>query len=238
MARIREAHQQSRARYGSPRVHQALLKQGDSVGRHRVARLMRLAGLRAKGRRAFVRTTDSSHDEPVAANVLARNFDVKTPNTAWASDITYIPTAEGWLFLAVVLDLYSRRVVGWAMDDTIGARVAVRALEMALAQRGPVKRLLHHSDQGVQYACAEYQEMLRARGIRASMSRVGNCWDNAVAESFFATLKTELVHGRNYATRQEAQSEVFEYIEVFYNRQRLHSSLGYETPARFEEAAA
>lgn len=235
LVRIREAHDLSRRRYGSPRVHKALRKEGESAGRHRIARLMRLAGLRGKKKRNFVRTTDSRHDQPVAANVLDRCFDVKAPNTAWASDITYIPTGEGWLFLAVVLDLYSRRVVGWAMSDVIDTRLAVSALEMALAQRQPGTGLLHHSDRGTQYASHEYQLLLHQRGIQSSMSRVGDCWDNAVAESFFATLKTELVHDRRYATRQEAKAEVFEYIEVFYNRQRLHSSLGYETPVAFEE---
>ncbi len=238
LVRIREAHELSCRRYGSPRVHKALRKEGESAGRHRIARLMRLAGLRGTRKRGFVRTTDSRHDQPVMANLLDRCFDVKAPNTAWASDITYIPTGEGWLFLAVVLDLFSRRVVGWAMSETIDTQLALGALEMALAQREPGAGLLHHSDRGTQYASAEYQLLLQRRGIQSSMSRVGDCWDNAVAESFFATLKTELVHDRRYATRQEAKADVFEYIEVFYNRQRLHSSLGYETPAAFEEMKA
>jgi transposase InsO family protein len=211
---------------------------GEPAGRHRIARLMRLAGLRGSRKRGFIRTTDSRHDQPVMANLLDRCFDVKTPNAVWASDITYIPTGEGWLFLAVVLDLFSRRVVGWAMSERIDTRLAVSALEMALAQRDPPAGLLHHSDRGAQYASDEYQLLLHRRGIQSSMSRVGDCWDNAVAESFFATLKTELVHDRRYATRQEAKADVFEFIEVFYNRQRLHSSLGYETPAAFEEMKA
>lgn len=238
LVRIREAHEQSLKRYGSPRVHKALRKVGDPAGRHRIARLMRLAGLRGRKKRGFVRTTDSRHDQPVAPNLLDRRFDVSAPNAAWASDITYIPTGEGWLFLAVVLDLFSRRVVGWAMSSTIDTSLAVSALEMAIKQRGDVKGLVHHSDRGTQYASAQYQLLLKSHGIHASMSRAGDCWDNAVAESFFATLKTELVHGRFYATRQEAKSEVFEYIEVFYNRHRLHSSLGYESPAAFEELRA
>jgi transposase InsO family protein len=238
LARIREAHEQSLKRYGSPRVFKALRKQGDVAGRHRIARLMRLAGLRGRRKRGFVRTTDSRHDQPIAENLLGRRFAASAPNTAWVSDITYIPTGEGWLFLAVVLDLFSRRIVGWGMSSAIDTGLAVSALEMALQQRGDVKGLVHHSDRGTQYASAQYQRMLKAHGIQASMSRAGDCWDNAVAESFFATLKTELVHGRHYATRQEAKSEVFEYIEVFYNRHRLHSSLGYESPAAFEELRA
>jgi transposase InsO family protein len=238
LVRIRDAHEQSKKRYGSPRVYKALRIEGDPAGRHRIARLMRLAGLRARKARKFVRTTDSRHDQPVAANLLDRRFDVNAPNTAWASDITYIPTGEGWLFLAVVLDLFSRRVVGWAMSSAIDTALVVSALEMAIAQRGNVNGLVHHSDRGTQYASAQYQLLLKSHGIQASMSRAGDCWDNAVAESFFATLKTELVHGRHYATRQEAKSEVFEYIEVFYNRHRLHSSLGYESPAAFEELRA
>ncbi len=234
LPRIVEAHQQSQRRYGSPRVHQALLAGGHQVGRHRVARLMKLAGLQARKKHRFVRTTDSRHDQPVAPNLLDRNFAVAAPNTAWASDITYLATAEGWLFLAVVLDLHSRRVVGWGMSDIIDTRLTLGALEMALDRRRPPPGLLHHSDRGCQYASAEYQLALRKHGITCSMSRVGDCWDNAVAESFFATLKAELVERRVYRSRQEARAEVFEYIEVFYNRQRLHSSLGYKSPADYE----
>ena len=235
LPRIRAAHEQSRHTYGSPRVHQALLAEGHRAGRHRVARLMKVAGLKTRQKHRFVRTTDSRHNDPISPNLLARCFSADAPNSAWASDITYIPTAEGWLFLAVVLDLYSRQVVGWAMSETIDTRLTLAALDMALERRGPARGLLHHSDRGTQYASADYQLALRRHGIICSMSRVGDCWDNAVAESFFATLKTELVHGRHYRSRQQAKSEVFEYIEVFYNRQRLHSALGYRTPAAFEE---
>jgi putative transposase len=236
LARVREAHDQSRRTYGSPRVHQALLANGHRAGRHRVARLMREAGLRPRQKRRWVRTTNSRHNEPVAPNTLARRFTRSAPDEAWASDITYLATAEGWLYLAVVLDLFSRRVVGWAMSDINDAALALAALEMAVECRsGRVKELLFHSDRGTQYASAKFQDALRKNGIACSMSRRGDCWDNAVAESFFATLKTELVDGRSYASRQEAKSHVFEYIEVFYNRQRLHSSLGYRSPVQAEE---
>jgi putative transposase len=236
LARVREAHEQSRQTYGSPRVHKALLANGHRAGRHRVARLMREAGLRPRQKRRWVRTTNSRHNEPVAPNTLARRFTRSAPDEAWASDITYLATAEGWLYLAVVLDLFSRRVVGWAMSETNDAGLALAALEMAVERRsGRVKDLLFHSDRGTQYASAKFQDALRKNGISCSMSRRGDCWDNAVAESFFATLKTELVDGRSYTSRQEAKSQVFEYIEVFYNRQRLHSALGYRSPAQAEE---
>jgi putative transposase len=235
LARIHAAHEQSRRTYGSPRVHQALLAEGHSAGRHRVARLMREAGLRPRQKRRWVRTTDSMHNEPVAPNVVARQFEREAPNQVWASDITYISTAEGWLYLAVVLDLHSRRVVGWAMSDVIDTRLVVSALEMAVDRRDAAPGLVHHSDRGTQYASAEFQRVLRKHGIQCSMSRRGNCWDNAVVESFFATLKTELVYGRTYTTRAAASAEVFEYIEVFYNRQRLHSALGYRSPSQVEQ---
>jgi putative transposase len=237
LVRIREAHEQSRGTYGSPRVHAVLRSQGHSAGRHRVARLMRQAALAARQKLRFVRTTDSRHNDPVAANILERRFTVEAPNTAWAGDITYIPTGEGWLFLAVLLDLFSRRVVGWSMSEVIDTKLVLGALDMALEQREPVEGLLHHSDRGTQYASAEFQLALQQHGIRCSMSRVGNCWDNAVAESFFATLKGELMQGWKFATRQEARAAVFEYVEVFYNRQRLHSSLDYRSPAEFESQA-
>ncbi len=235
LAHIHEAHEQSRKTYGSPRIHKALAAEGHSAGRHRIARLMRTAGIRPRQKRRWVRTTHSRPNDPVAPNIVARQFTRHAPNQVWAGDITYLSTAQGWLYLAVVLDLHSRRVVGWAMSDVIDTRLTLGALEMALERRGAPTGLIHHSDRGTQYASAEFQRVLRQHGIQCSMSRRGDCWDNAVAESFFATLKTELVDGRVYASRQEAKSEVFEYIEVFYNRQRLHSALGYRSPADVEE---
>jgi putative transposase len=235
LARIREAHAQSRGTYGSPRVHAVLRSNGDVAGRHRVARLMREAALYARQKRRFVQTTDSRHGDPVAPNILERRFAVEALNTAWAGDITYIPTGEGWLFLAVLLDLCSRRVVGWSMSNVIDTNLVLGALNMAMEQREPGDGLLHHSDRGTQYTSAEFQLALQRHGIRCSMSRRGNCWDNAVAESFFATLKGDLMYGRKFETRQQARAAVFEYVEVFYNRQRLHSSLGYRSPSEFEE---
>lgn len=236
--RIRQVHQDSRRTYGSPRVRAELKAQGQQVGRHRVARLMREAGLRARRRRRFVPTTDSKHGLPVATNVLARDFNPPQPDRVWATDITYVPTREGWLYLAVVLDLFSRRVIGWAMDSSIDRHLVLSALDMALRGRSPPEGLLHHSDRGSQYASEDYQRALAERGIRCSMSRKGNCWDNAVVESFFSTLKTELVHEMDFLTREAAKSALFEFIEVFYNRKRRHSSLGYVSPAEFEKAAS
>jgi transposase InsO family protein len=233
---IRKAHHDGRRNYGSPRVHRELRFTGIAVGRHRVARLMRANGIRGCRKRRFVATTNSNHDLPVAPNLLARKFTQNKPNVAWAADITYIATAEGWLYLAVLLDLYSRRIVGWAMDSRIDRHLAVSALQMALANR-PAVAVLHHSDRGVQYASEDYRAALTAAGMRQSMSRTGDCWDNAVAESFFGTLKTELVDGTVYPTRDAAKTAVFEWIEVFYNRRRRHSSLGYLAPVEYEEAA-
>jgi len=196
---------------------------------------MRLNGIRAKQKRKFRATTDSHHKFAVAKNVLDRKFTVEMPNKAWAGDITYIPTMEGWLYLAVVMDLYSRRVVGWSMDSRINRQLTCKALRMAIANRSPGKGWLHHSDRGSQYASDDYQKLLSSRETVVSMSRKGNCWDNAVVESFFSALKKELVHHRRFETRSQAQSEIFDYIEVFYNRQRLHSTLGYRSPVEFEE---
>ena len=232
---IKEVHIESRSTYGSPRVHAELGAQGVRCGRKRVARLMGRAGLRAKGKRMFRVTTNSAHRLPVAENVLGRNFGVERPNEAWAADLTYIPTLEGWLYLAVVLDLYSRRVVGWAMGEQVTAELALRALRMAVAQRRPGPGLVHHSDRGSQYASHAYQRALQGIGAKPSMSGKGDCWDNAVVESFFATLKTEEVDGKTYRTRAEARASVFGYIEGFYNRRRRHSTLGFESPQRFEE---
>jgi putative transposase len=232
---IREAHRESRSTYGSPRVHRELKALGVACCENTVAKLMRLHDIRSKARRRFVaRTTDSRHDRPVAENVLAREFYPDRPDTAWAADITYIPTAEGWLYLAAVIDLCSRKVVGWATADHLRAELPVEALRMALTHRRPTGELLHHSDRGVQYASDAYQSLLAEHGIEPSMSRKGNCWDNAVVESFFSTLKRELVHHENYVSHAEARRSLFEYIEVFYNRKRRHSTLGYRSPTEFE----
>jgi transposase InsO family protein len=235
---IRAIHRRSRGTYGSPRVHAELQAQGRRVGEKRVARVMRLEGVRAKRRRAFRVTTDSRHGQPVAPNVLDRQFAVEqvgTPDRVWAGDITYVATREGWLYLAVVLDLASRRVVGWAMRHTLERGLALDALRMALGQRQPAAGVLHHSDRGSQYASGEYQALLTQHGMTCSMSRKGDCWDNAVVESFFATLKAEVVDAADWATREEARAALFEYIEVWYNRQRRHSSLGYRSPVQYEQ---
>ena len=231
---IRAAHKASRRTYGSPRMQRELLAQGHSVGRHRVARLMRLDGLRGRRRRRFRTTTQSNHAHPVAANQLERQFAVEAPNQAWVTDITYVWTLQGWLYLCVILDLYSRRVVGWAMGGRINQALTLRALKMALAGRAPKPGLVHHSDRGSQYAAKIYRRLLKARGIECSMSRKGDCWDNAVAESFFATLKVELVYETLFITRAQARLQIFEYIEVFYNRVRRHSYLGYVSPVDYE----
>ncbi len=234
---IKEIHQESRGTYGSPRVHRELAGRGHRASPGRVARVMRAHGVTARRKRRFRVTTDSKHDMPVAGNTLERQFSVDSPDRKWAGDITYVWTREGWLYLAVILDLFSRRVIGWAMDRRIDRWLALGALEMAIAAREPSERLLHHSDRGSQYASADYRERLNALGITCSMSRKGDCWDNAVVESFFGTLKQELVQRSDFATRAEARSEIFEYIEVFYNRWRRHSYLGYVSPAEFEAAA-
>jgi transposase InsO family protein len=238
LTKIRRTHQENRQLYGSPRVHRALLIEGESVSRNTVAKLMRQAKIRAKRRRRFVpRTTDSAHQKPVADNLLERDFTATAPDRKWVADITYILTDQGWLYLAAVLDVYSRRIVGWSMADHLETDLVADALRMALARRQPTKGLLHHSDRGVQYASEDYQHLLARHGMRVSMSGKGDCWDNAMMESFWATLKTELVHPHRYATREQARASIFEYIEVFYNRQRLHSSLGYKSPESFEDAA-
>jgi transposase InsO family protein len=237
LVEIRTAYQKSHRRYGAPRVHIALTHDGARVGKKRVARLMQCDGLRGRRPRRFVHTTDSTHAAPIAPNTLARQFDVRTvaaPDRVWVSDITYVPTREGWLYLAVILDLATRRVVGWATRRTLDRELAVAALQMALLHRQPPRGVLHHSDRGTQYASAEYRAALTAHGLTASMSRRGDCWDNAVAESFFATFKVELVYETDWATRDAAARDIFEFIEVWYNRERLHSSLGYRTPVAYE----
>jgi putative transposase len=235
--KIKTAYAQGRGLYGSPRVYRALLIDGQVVSRNTVAKLMRQERIRARTRRRFVpRTTDSRHHKPVANNLLARDFAAEAPNRKWVADITYVPTNEGWLYLAGMLDCFSRRIVGWAMADHLQTDLVSDALTMALERRRPTKGLLHHSDRGVQYASEDYQHLLSRHGMQVSMSGKGDCWDNAVMESFWATLKTELVHQTHYETRQQAKASIFEYIEVFYNRKRLHSSLGYVSPESFEAA--
>jgi transposase InsO family protein len=232
---IAAIHAESRQRYGSPRIHAELLERGCRTGRKRVARLMRGHGLAARRRRRFRVTTQSRHLFPIAPNVLARQFERAAPNQAWVTDITYIPTGEGWLYLAVILDLCSRFAVGWAMHDRITDDLTLDALGMALSRRRPSPGLLHHSDRGRQYASGDYQRLLAEHEIVGSMSRRGNCWDNAVAESFFASLKVELVHDATWSTRTAARAELFEYLEVFYNGRRRHSALGYLSPRAFEQ---
>lgn len=234
---IEDLHRASRRIYGSPRIFKQLKALGFNVSKTTVERLMREHGIRAKMKRKFKATTDSKHDHPLAGNVLNRDFKPKAINQAWAGDITYIPTREGWLYLAVILDLYSRQVVGWSMSDRMTKELALSALNMALVKRNPPKGLIHHSDRGSQYACHAYRKLLSAHGAICSMSRKGNCWDNAVAESFFHTLKTEMIFFEDFKTRQQAVNVIFEWIEVFYNRQRIHSTLGYKTPVQFEELA-
>jgi transposase InsO family protein len=220
--------------YGSPRMYRELRAEGVACGRHRVARLMRAVGLHAKQRRRFRATTDSRHAFAIAPNRLGRDFAVAAPNQVWMGDVTYIPTGTGWSYLAVLLDAFSRRVVGWAVGTQLTAALPLAALAQAVATRRPPAGLLHHSDRGVQYACEAYQQALRQHGLERSMSRRGDCWDNAVVESFFATLKIERLHERTFATVDDVREEVADYIERFYNRQRRHSTLGYVSPVIYE----
>ena len=226
---IRVTFEAHKRRYGSPRMARAL-----GVCRHRVARLMRDQGLRARPRRRICRTTDSRHCQPTPANLLGRRFEASAPNRVWAGDVTYIPTDEGWLFLAVLLDLYSRKVVGWAMSERNDEALTLAALEMALDLRQPLPGLIHHSDRGVTYAAGAYQDVLARRGIVCSMSRKGDCWDNAVIESFFSTLEFECLGDRPFPTRTQARRELVAYILGYYNPTRLHSYLGYLSPMDFE----
>jgi putative transposase len=223
--------------YGSPRMHRELVAQGHRVSENTVARLMRASGLRATTARKFRHTTDSNHRLPVAQNVLDRQFEATGPNQKWVCDITYVWTDEGWMYLAAVEDLYSRKVVGWSLGERLTSDLANEALRMAIGRQRPGVDLVAHSDRGSQYASGSYQRLLASQGITCSMSRKGNCWDNAPMESFFATLKKELVHQVRYATREAARQSLFEYIEVFYNRVRRHSAIGYQSPTTFEEAA-
>jgi transposase InsO family protein len=239
LAGIRRVHARHRGRYGAPRIHAALRAEGRLVSRGRVERLMHRHGIRATTQRRFrVVTTDSNHSLPVADNLLDQTFLATRPNQIWLADITYIPTDEGWLYLATVLDLFTRKVVGWAMRDHMRQELTVAALTMAIQRRRPGPGLIHHSDRGSQYAAAGYRQVLDAADMVQSMSRKGNCWDNAPMESFFHTLKTELVHHAAYPTREAAKRDLFAYIEGYYNRQRLHSALGYLTPEQAELQAA
>jgi putative transposase len=233
---IKDIHQQSRQTYGSPRIQAELADNGVKCGHNRVARLMQEADLQAKQSRKFkVSTSDSNHEYPVAPNRLNQDFSASRANQKWLADISYIPTDEGWLYLATVLDLYSRRIVGWAMSDSLHRQLVLDALHMAIQSRQPLPGLLHHSDRGSQYASDHYQALLTKFGIQARMSRKGNCYDNAPMESFFGSLKSEWVHHRHYRTRAEAKTDIFEYIELFYNRFRRHSALAYQCPVAFEQ---
>jgi len=236
LVELAAVHAQVKERYGSPRIHAELQARGVDCCVNTVAKLMHDNDIRAKTARKFKNTTDSDHPLPVADNLLDRQFDAQAPNERWVADITYIPTREGWLYLAAVEDLYSRMVVGWSMADTMTSRLVVDALEMAVQRRLPDEGLLAHSDRGSQYASDHYQRLLARHGIECSMSGVGQCWDNAPMESFFASLKKELIHHEDYQSRAEARASIFEYIELFYNPKRRHSSLGYLSPAEYEQA--
>jgi transposase InsO family protein len=232
---IKTIHAQSRQTYGSPRIVEELRKEGRRHGRNRIARLMKQAGLCGRQKARYrVKTTDSNHDEPIAPNRLAQSPKATAPNQLWVADITYVQTQEGWLYLAAILDLYSRKVVGWAMSACIDTALVLKALGMALLHRSPPREMLLHSDRGVQYASAAYRQALALAGLVASMSRKANCYDNASMESFWSTLKLELIYRRTFASHQQARSEIFDYIECFYNRRRSHSALNFRSPVDFE----
>jgi transposase InsO family protein len=234
-AQIREIYDGSKGRYGSPKITRELRDRGRRVGKNRVAKRMRKAGLRSKIRRKYKVTTDSKHHFPVAANLLERNFSADAADKVWVSDITYLATRSGWLYLTVIIDLFSRMVVGWALSSSLGHEMVVTALKRAIRRRRPGKGLVFHSDRGVQYACTDFRKELNKHKCIQSMSRKGDCWDNAVAESFFGTMKTELVYHERYEGHQDTLQSIFEYIEVFYNRQRRHSTLGYLCPSEYEK---
>jgi putative transposase len=234
---IRASYAAGRKTYGSPRIYRDLKAQGQCVGRKRVARLMAQEGLAGLRKRRFCRTTDSAHDLPLASNALNRQFKPSAPNAAWAGDITYLRTPTGWLYLAIVMDLFSRKIVGWAIADHMRTELVTRALDLAVQQRQPAEGLLHHSDRGSQYASHHFQGVLKNHGITCSMSRKAECWDNAVVESFFGTMKEELVYRRSWGSDAELRAAVAEYITCFYNAKRLHSTLGYVSPMEYEEEA-
>lgn len=233
---VRSLFKESGETYGSPRICRDLRLLGNSCGVNRIARLMQAAGLKARTPRRFTVTTDSQHDLPIAENILNRQFEVAAPNLVWVSDITYVPTAQGWLYLTTVMDLFSRRIIGWALSHSLHAEHVVKALEMGLSRRSgeDLNGLLFHSDRGSQYASEEFRQVLSKNGLTQSMSRRGNCWDNAPAESFFSTLKVERIYQRHYLTKEQARVDIFHYIEVFYNRKRSHSKLGYVSPLEYE----
>lgn len=231
-------HKASRGIYGSPRIHRDLTESGERVGKNRVARIMRQHGIQSRMARKFVITTDSKNTLQPAPDRLKRHFDVESTDKAWVSDTTFIPTRRGWLYLAVMIDLFSRRVLGWAMGDKNDAELVQDALTMAIGRRGEIESVIVHSDQGSTYASADYQRLLKSHSLLCSMSRKGECLDNAVAESFFGTLKTELVDHEDYQTKEEARKSLFEYIEIFYNRRRRHSYLDYLSPFDYEEKFA
>jgi putative transposase len=233
-AKVRAAHASSKGRYGSPRVHAELRAAGEKVGRKRIARLMKEAHLEGRKRRRFRKTTDSNHRLPIAPNVLERDFTATAPNQAWVTDITFLWTQQGWLYLAAILDLFSRRVVGWATSSSVDRHLALAALRMALRDRRPSEGLIHHSDRGSTYASGDYRSALEAHGIQCSMSRKGDCWDNAVAESFFASLKREVVEIEDLESHAQANAILADYIDRFYNLQRRHSTIGYRSPREFE----
>lgn len=235
ISKVREIHKQTRGAYGSRRMSKKLRAEGYDVGRHQARTLMKKAKVEYKLRKKFKRTTDSTHNLPVAGNLLNRDFNTKHPNTVWCTDISYLWTIEGWLYLAVVMDLYSRKIVGWTLSNTLKTSLAKEALEMAYWRRKPKEGLLHHSDRGSQYASETYQKLLSTYKMTCSMSRKGNCWDNAVVESFFSSLKTERANDTVYRTRNEARQDVFDYIEMFYNSNRLHSHLEYKSPNEYEK---
>ena len=231
---IRAIHKENRGVYGSPRIHAELKEREIHVGENRVARLMREKGIAAKQKKKYKVTTDSNHNQPVAPNILQRDFDAKAPNQKWLADISYIPTREGWLYLAAILDLYSKLIVGWSMSSRMTKKLVLDALQMAVDRRRPGPGLIHHSDQGRQYASKAYRKKLKSHRMICSMSRKGDCWDNSPMESWFHSLKTELVAHNDYLTRIQAKADIFEYIEAFYNRSRKHSALGYMNPAQYE----
>ena len=231
---IEDIHKASRGCYGSPRVFEQLKGLGFSITKSTLERLMRENNIKAKTKKRFKITTQSKHKFQIAENLINQNFNVTSPNKVWAVDISYIPTGEGWVFLSVVIDLFSRTVVGWGLSEKITKELALNALTMAYFKRKPPPGLIHHSDRGVQYACHEYQKLLKSYKMICSMSRKANCYDNAVVESFFHTLKTEFIYHENFQTREEAKRKIFEWIEVFYNRKRLHSTLNYKNPVDFE----
>jgi putative transposase len=236
-ALVEKVHEESRKTYGVPRMHAELRARGEKCGRHRVARLMREKDLHGRVRRRYRTTTKADARDPVAPNLLQRHFSAERPDQVWVGDITYLWTREGWLYLATLIDLFSRSVVGWSMSERMPVELTLAALEMAVGRRGPAAGLIHHSDRGSQYTAKAYRKRLLELGAQSSMSRKGNCYDNAVAESFFHSMKTELMDEMPFLTRAQARATVFDYIEVFYNRQRLHSTLGYVSPAKFEAMA-